>query len=288
MKLWLSLALLLIIIAGAVAANQGRDRENLIMDKLVTSLMDGARASAQQPTGARVDFDTFSGLPAPVIRYFKHVLMDGQPFLAQAKIRQQGEQRCETDSDDWYPYTASHLIVPPVTGFAWIAKSDASMGTYVRMLESYNDGVGSSSVNLFAAFTLSSEQDSPELNAASLQHYLASTVWVPTSLLPKFGVKWTAIDDNTAMASLTVKETTVSLEFRFNKAGEVTGVYSPARFRLVDGEYRQQAWEAKFSDYQLESGMKIPQSTTSGWHEDGVLNEVSKGKLVKVQYRIIM
>jgi len=287
MKIWLSLALLISVIAGAFAANQGRERENIIMDELVTSLMDGTKAGTQ-PAGGRVDFDTFSELPAPVIRYLKHVLMDGQPLLAQAKIRQSGEQRCETDNDDWYPYTASHLIVAPVTGFAWIAKSDAPFGTYVRMLDSYNDGVGSSSVNLFAAFTLSSHQDTPQLNAAFLQHYLASAVWIPTALLPQFGVKWTPIDDNKALATLTVKGTTVSLEFRFNQAGEVTGVYSPDRFRLVDDAYKQQAWAMTFGDYQLESGMKVPQSTSSGWYEGKELKEVSKGKLVKVQYKIIM
>jgi len=282
-RLWL--ASLVFFIVGVLATMYGQSRENRIVDGLVDTLMQGA---GQSVGGGNVDFNTFSTLPVPVARYFKHVLMNGQPLIAQAKIRQSGELRSDTVNENWYPFTASHLTVPPVTGFAWIAKAGTPFASHLRVLDSYRDGAGASRVSLYSAFNLGSDQDSPELNAATLQRYLAEAVWAPTALLPQFGVAWTEIDDTAALATLSVKDTTVSLEFRFNQRGEVTSVYTPARFRLVDGGYKAQPWEGRFSDYQLQSGMKVPHSAVAGWLEEGVLKEVWRGNLVKVQYKIVM
>ena len=78
-------------------------------------------------------------------------------------------------------------------------------------------------VSLFSAFTLSSSANIPELNSGALHRYLAEAVWYPTALLPQAGVQWSPIDEHSALATLTDNGETVSLEFRFNDAGEVTG-----------------------------------------------------------------
>ena len=50
----------------------------------------------------------------------------------------------------------------------------------------------------------------------------------------------------------------MALEFRFNDAGEVSGIFTPARWGRFGGHYRQQPWEGHFSDYAQRSGMRIP------------------------------
>ena len=49
-------------------------------------------------------------------------------------------------------------------------------------------------------------------------------------LLPSAALRWSAIDENTALATVTDNGVTVSLEFRFDDAGEVAGIYTPARW----------------------------------------------------------
>lgn len=95
---------------------------------------------------------------------------------------------------------------------------------------------------------------------------------------------WSPIDDRSAMATLTDGGTTVSLEFRFNEAGEAIGIYSPGRFSIFDGRYKQVPWEGHFRDYQVQAGMRVPLYGEVGWYIDGVLEIVWKGDLVDVRY----
>jgi hypothetical protein len=66
--------------------------------------------------------------------------------------------------------------------------------------------------------------------ARGSQHrFLAKAIWSPTALLPGERLRWSTIDDNRECATLTAHSVTVSLEFRFNAAGEVVGIFKPVR-----------------------------------------------------------
>ncbi len=97
-----------------------------------------------------------------------------------------------------------------------------------------------------SAITLAHDEDIRELNSGDLHRYLAEAVWYPTALLPDTGVKWSEVDDNTAIAILTDSGITVSLEFRFNHVGEVTGIYTPKRSGRFNGEYELHPWKEHF------------------------------------------
>lgn len=45
-------------------------------------------------------------LPAPVVRYFTHVLKEGQPLVASAQFTQTGQFRMSEASDSWRPFDA--------------------------------------------------------------------------------------------------------------------------------------------------------------------------------------
>lgn len=47
----------------------------------------------------RVNFAGLQTLPAPVARYLKHVLKDGQPLISLVKIRQTGALRTKTSTN---------------------------------------------------------------------------------------------------------------------------------------------------------------------------------------------
>ena len=48
--------------------------------------------------------------------------------------------------------------------------------------------------------------------------------------MPSVRLRWSSIDDNRECATLTAIGVTVSLEFRFNAAGEVVGNFKPVRW----------------------------------------------------------
>jgi hypothetical protein len=201
-------------------------------------------------------------------------------------MRQAGELRTSTTTDSWRSFTASQIVVPAAPGFVWNAKVEMPLATHVRVLDSYSTGTGSGRVSLLSAFAVASESDGHELSSGALHRYLAEAVWYPTALLPQAGVLWAPINDRAALATLTVKGTTVSLEFQFNEIGEVTGIYSSGRFGRFDGGYRKVRWEGHFRNYEERSGMRVPTYGEVGWYDAGGWKAVWKGNLVDVQYEL--
>ena len=279
---WLLVASGVIVVGAAVAVLIGQARETSKAERMAATLLQGA----SRPGSETVDFASFTELPPPVARYFRHVLKDGQKLIRMAKMHQSGMLRTSTTTETWSSFTASHLVVTTATGFIWNAKVEMPLAAHVRVLDSYIAGVGAGRVNLLSAFAVASEAGAPELNGGALHRYLAEAVWYPTALLPRPGLVWSPIDDRAAMATLTDRGATVSLEFRFNEAGEVTGIYSPGRFGRFDNGYKQVPWEGHFRDYQIQTGMRVPLYGEVGWYDKGALQVVWKGNILEAQYEL--
>jgi len=279
---WILITSGTVLLGAAIAIQVGQARESSRVDQLLATMNE----EASQTEAGVVDFASFTELPPPVARYFQHVLTDGQKLIRTAELQQSGELRTDTDSNTWSPFTASQTVVPRATGFLWNARIRMPLGTHVRVIDSYFGGVGSGRVSLLSAFSVASEEDVPELNSGALHRYLAEGAWFPTALLPQSGVVWSPINDHTALATLTDRNITVSLEFRFNEVGEVTGIYSAGRYGQFEGGYRQVPWQGNFRDYHDQAGMRVPSYGEVGWYDNGVLQLVWKGNVNSVRYEL--
>lgn len=261
-----------------------RDRSctrNGARERARARLLESARGNASR----RVDFSTFDALPAPVARYLRYALTDGQPLIRSARLEQSGKLRTEPSSPRWLPFRARHCVVPPAIGFVWDASVRLPLGVRLRVADSYVDGVGGGSVSFLSVLPVAVAARARELDSGALHRYLAEAVWFPTALLPESGVVWSAIDDRSARATLENGCTSVSLEFRFNDVGEVVGIYTPKRFGRFRGKSRSAGWEGRFSDYALRAGMRVPRSGEVGWYDDsGVLRMVWIGTLLDAEY----
>ena len=279
---WILIGPGVIVLIIVIAVMVGRARETTRVTRLVDKLIDKSSA----PDVNVVDFDSLSGLPPPVIRYFKHVLANSQKLIKIARMHQSGVLRTNMKTDAWSSFTADQIVVPLANGFVWNAKVEMPLGTHIRVLDTYSAGVGAGRVSFLSAVAVASTSGEPKLNSAALHRYLAEAVWYPTALLPQSGVVWTAIDDRSAMATLTDSGITVSLEFRFNDANEVTAIYSSGRFARFDGGYKLLPWEGHFRNYQDRDGISIPLYGEVGWYEDEKLYIVWKGNLKDSQYQL--
>ena len=249
-------------------------------------------AQKQRLQSAEADYQIFQSamladLPAPVARYFRYALTDGQPLIASATMSQNGVLRTAISSSEWTKFTAKQFVAPAAPGFVWNARVAVRPGFHVSVVDSYNSGVGAGRVSLLGALTVVQAENIAELSSGALHRYLAEAVWYPTALLPQAGVQWTALNDNAAIASLTDSGVTVSLEFRFNDTGEVTGIYTDGRFGQFDGGYRQTPWQGEFRNYQLVDGMRVPRYGEVGWIIDGKLELVWKGEIEDIRYAFL-
>jgi hypothetical protein len=267
-------------VGAGLMAWYGSARWNCDTTGLVDELTRANRAGGLDT----VSFKGFDELPAPVARYFRRVLKEGQPLIRTARVVHTGEFRISEAEDGWSPFeSVQHFSVRP-PGFVWDARIRMAPLTNVRVRDSYLAGRASMRGKILGLVSMVDEHDTPELKAGAMQRYLAEAVWLPTALLPGVHVRWIEIDDNRAWATLSDSGITVCLEFRFNDAGEITGIYSPSRYRAVGGRYELTPWSGSFRDYEERDGMLIPTAGEVAWQLPAGRLAYWRGRVVAVEY----
>lgn len=268
------------VVLAAVIFVLGRRAKRQAVGSLAAALEKASKVK----TSLVLDSIDYDSLPLPVQRYLHMALPDGRKTIRLAHLRQEGRLRTNAKSERWMTFTAEQMIAPTATGFIWDARVGAAPGIHIRVLDSLVDSRGAGQVSLLSAIRIASTGGTPQMNSGALHRFLAEAVWSPTALLPSERLRWSAIDDSTACATLTVHDVTVSLEFRFNAAGEIIGIFTPGRWGSFGGSYVQKPWEGRFRDYVTVQGMRVPKHGEVGWYDDGVWGQVWEGKILEVRF----
>lgn len=222
------------------------------------------RAIGPDPGGVSgtLNADQLANVPPPVARFFTRTLCDGQGIIRSARLRQTGEFFL---NGTWRPMRARQVFSASPPAFVWDARISAApfMPVYVR--DSYVAHRGTMRVEMLAVYPLVNQSAAPELNAGALLRYLAEAVWFPTRLVPGDGLTWKPMDDERAEATLTDGSTTVSLQFRFDDKGDLIELYSPGRFREVNGAYVSTPWRVRALGQEVFGGMRMMSPAVVEW-----------------------
>jgi hypothetical protein len=234
------------------------------------------------PAGGTGIYDVRStdSLPPPAARYFRHVLRDGQPFVGSAIASQEGEFFL---NNAWRRMTATQQFATDPPGFVWDARIEMAWPFSARVRDSYVAGTGQMTASLWGIHTLVDQRDVPELNAGALQRFLGEAVWMPTALLSD-RIRWTAVDDRGALATLTDRVHAVSLRFAFDDSGMVTTI-SGDRYQEAGGAYSVQPWLIRCDESAERSGMIIPLRCEVSWVKDGRPEPYWRGRITSITYR---
>lgn len=84
------------------------------------------------------------------------------------------------------------------------------------------------------------------------------------------------------MATLTDRRTTVSLEFRFNDAGDVTEIFTPERYAENHGHYETKPWIVRCSAYENPLECESPSRCEVAWIEASGPAPYWRGRVVGV------
>lgn len=243
-----------------------RMRANARVDGLNDRLLDAVDAEAT----THVSPGLYADVPAPVRRYFRHVLQDGQSFVATARLTQSGTFRSVADAPGaWSAFRATQVVTTRPPGFLWDAEVDMIPWASVRVLDAYVQGTGHLRARMGNVLTVMEPSPSPALNEGELLRYLAETPLYPTALLPEMGVHWTPIDDRSARATIADRGTTASLIFHFNDRAEVERVTGWRPFLRTDGTPESQPWTGRWRAYARRDGMCVPTKGTVAWGAPG-------------------
>lgn len=281
MKNWKKISLAGIGLAGAgvgFALWNGAAQWNAETAQMIENL----KQSASSNDAKTVSFADFENLPAPVARYFRFALKDGQPLVKTARIRHAGEFNL---NDKWIPFESEQDFSGNPPAFVWNAKMWMNPLLSVSVRDAYLGGRGMMTGKILSTFTMvEADSRDPKLAQGSLLRFLAESVWQPTALLPRENLQWSLIDENRARATLNDSRVTVSLEFIFNEKGEITGIFSPERFYETNGEYKPYPWAGRFWNYGERGGMMIPIEGEVEWHLPEGKKPYWRGRITEAEY----
>jgi len=258
---WVAAAIGLMLLAGLGLATWGAARWSAATRELAARL-DAARAPA---TTTRYDARELDGLPAPVQRYFRAVLKDGQAIVTAARVEHTGSFNMSESGEQWKAFTSMQRVVTRRPGFVWDARIAMLPGLAVHVHDAYLAGDGLLHAAIAGLVTMAELRGGGELARGELMRFFAEAAWYPTAFLPSQGVRWEAVDDRSARATLNDGALSLTLLFRFDADGLMESVRAEARGRLVGKTATMAPWEGRWSDYRVQDGMRVPFTGEVAW-----------------------
>jgi hypothetical protein len=259
---WVGAALLSLAVVAAAAGAYGSTR----WSQGTRALRSGLEAARLPALTARYDAREIEGLPAPVQRYFRAVLTDGQAVVSAVTVDHSGTFNMSATAQQWKTFTSNQRIVTRRPGFDWDARIMLLPGVPVRIHDAYVAGVGTLHGEILGLIPVVDVPNTTELARGELMRFFAEAAWYPTALLPSQGVRWEAVDDQSARATLTDGELALTMTFRFHAAdGLIDTVRAESRGRMVDGKTTGVPWQGRFRDYAVRGGMRVPLQGEAAW-----------------------
>jgi hypothetical protein len=163
------------------------------------------------------------------------------------------------------PFTSRQFVVTQRPGFVWDARMPIVPGLAVHVHDAYVAGMGLLRPAILGLFPLAELRGSGDIAVGELMRFFAEAAWYPTALLPSQGVRWDAVDERSARATLIDGPITLTLRFGFGTDDMITTVRADARGRTVDGRIVPTPWEGRWSDYQWQDGLRVPMAGEVAW-----------------------
>lgn len=234
-------------------------------------------------------FDAMSSLPAPVRRYFRASLQDGQRAHHVAHLDSAGTFRLlepeerRGPEEGWLSFTATQTATARPPGLLWIARVRMASLLTIDVRDGYVRGTGSTEAMAFGLVPLVNQGGTRQMNAGALLRWLAEAAWIPPALLPREGLTWSAIDDTQARATVQDGLTEVSAVFTFAPGGDIVGV-AAERDMATDSGFIRAGWAGRFWDHGVRDGMRIPLQGEVAWHLNGDWHPYWRGRIVRASY----
>jgi hypothetical protein len=228
-------------------------------------LIDRLEAARTAVDPLRYDSQELEGLPPPVQRYFRAVLKEAQPLVAAVTLAHTGTFNVSDSAEGWRSFRSTQRVTTARPGFVWNARIAMLPGVPVRVHDAYVAGEGILHATLFGLVPVASLRGTGDVAQGELMRFMAEAAWYPTALLPSQGVRWQAVDDTSARASMNDGDITVEMLFRFDDKGLIGSVHAESRWRTVNGQLVATPWEGRFWNYEWRDGMRVPLEGEVAW-----------------------
>lgn len=197
------------------------------------------------------------GLEGPVRGYLAQAIAPDTSLAQCAQITMRGSIKVGR----WLPFRARQVLRPR-DGFIWVAR----IAGVITGSDRYLHGVGSMDWKLAGLINLS-HADGPDLSRSAAGRGGAEAVWLPTALLPRFGVRWSVQSPRELTAYYLIGDTPIEAQYRLGAAGDVASVIFD-RWGDPDnsGQWDWHRFGGIFTQHRTFAGLSIPSVGRLGWH----------------------
>ncbi|PZS26700.1 MAG: hypothetical protein DLM59_17790 [Pseudonocardiales bacterium] len=197
------------------------------------------------------------GLPEPVRRYLTRAIAPDTRLTRCVHLRMRGSIKLRR----WLPFRARQILSPH-DGFIWAAR----VAGVIAGSDRYLDGDGGMDWKLAGLVTLV-HQDGPDVSRSAAGRGGAEAVWLPTTLLPRFGVRWSAQDDTHITASYQLGDTPIVICYTLDPDGYITSfVFDRWGDPDSTGLWAWHPFGGEITAQRTFGGLTIPGSGRLGWH----------------------
>ena len=219
------------------------------------------RLAALQPSDPmRFTPEMVGNLPEPARRYFRFAIQPGTPLLPVAEIDMTGQFSLGTKDDPRYqPMEARQILAVP-EGFVW------AMRTRGGMPVSGSDSGHWTRFRIFGLIPVGRLGGDPDHTRSAFGRYAAeATIWAPAALMPGPGIRWSAVDEDTARVSVTHGALEQAIDVTVDADGRPVEV-SFQRWSDANPEkvHRLQPFGAVMSDFREVEGYRLPFRVEAG------------------------
>ena len=213
------------------------------------------------------------GLPDPVRRYLAGSIAPGTALARAARFRMRGSIKL---GRRWVGFRAREILAPH-HGFLWAARA----GGVISGFDRYADGQGMMDWKLFGLVRVAHAEGADVARSAAGRAG-AEAVWLPTALLPRFGVNWAATDSNHVVASYRLDDTELELQLELDDHGRLCSL-ALARWGDTDptGSWGYQPFGFEATGYSSFGGITIPSAGRAGWYLG--TDRWSEGKFIRYE-----
>ena len=202
-------------------------------------------------TDAEVD-----GLPDPVRRYLLAAIAPGTPLVTAARVGMRGQIRLGR----WLPFRAVELLAPH-RGFHWAARAAGSISGF----DCYVGGEGQMRWRLLGLVPVM-RADGPDISRSAAGRVVGEAMWLPTALLPRFGVDWSAADDHHLTARWPIDAHEAALELVVDERGRLReGVFQRWGDPDRTGTFGLHPCGGEVTASATFGGVTVPSEGRAGW-----------------------
>jgi hypothetical protein len=210
-----------------------------------------------RPAEAGVFSDAeLDGLPDPVRRYLRASIAPGTRLATAARLGMRGQIKLGR----WIPFQGEELLAPHL-GFHWSARAAGVVGGFDR----YADGEGQLRWKLLGVLPLMTASG-PDLSRSAAGRVVGEAMWVPTALLPRFGVEWSVADDHHLTARWRIDTHQAALELVIDDQGRLRqGVFQRWGDPDRTGSFGLHPCGGAATAYATFGGVSVPSGGRAGW-----------------------